>query len=89
MKEPDYRGYYDKYLIGQMTREDIIQEIGCNRNMLDKRFDIIFRERLVKIDSYSLAEFLKKDKEEEPIKNKDFLISDWQTMTEEEKELYL
>ena len=89
MKEPDYRGYYDKYLIGQMTSEDIMKEIGCNQNMLDKRFDIIFRERLVKIDSYSLAEFLKKDKEEEPIKNKDFLISDWQTMTEEEKELYL
>ena len=91
MKEPNFRKYYELYLNNEITREEIIKQTGSNKNIIDKRFEIFYRERLKACNSSShlpceyLTEFsnmLKKEK-------KEFLVSDWQTMTDEEKELYL
>ena len=87
-----YLDYYNKYLKGDITKNEVAISMGVSLSHLTTKFDLIYRlmvneSDVVKQSYRPITPKLIKTEEESA--KKEFLVSDWQIMTEEEKELYL
>jgi len=87
-----YLDYYNKYLKGDITKNQIAISMGVSLSHLTTKFDLFYRLMVGEFDVVKQPYnpiIPKLIKTEEDNGKKEFLVSDWKTMTEEEKELYL
>jgi len=89
MDEDDLEFFYRKYLKGEITIKSIARKLNVSNSKISEFFNIKndnFISKHKTIYNPSMPKLIKT--EEENLK-KVFYVSDWNTMTDEEKKVYL